>query len=142
VDASLAAKWVLPEDYSDQALALFTATAASGEPIVAPPLLPIEVTNIIRRRMLAPTDPLTLPQATAALARFLAFPVRLATPTDLYQRAFTLAATYQLPAAYDAHYLAVSQIHSCTLWTDDQRLLRELRGRFPTIAWIGDYATA
>jgi predicted nucleic acid-binding protein len=100
------------------------------------------VTNIIRRRMLAPTDPLTVPQATAVLARFLAFPVRLATPTDLYQRALTLAATYQLPAAYDAHYLAISQIHSCTLWTDDQRLLRELRGRFPTIAWIGDYATA
>jgi predicted nucleic acid-binding protein len=140
IAASLAAKWVVPEDYSDQALALFIATAEAGEQIIAPPLLPIEVTNIIRRRMRAATNPLSLTQATEVLARFLAIPVRLEAPADLYQRALTLAATYQLPAAYDAHYLAISQIHSCTLWTDDQRLLHVLGGRFPTIAWVGDYS--
>jgi predicted nucleic acid-binding protein len=140
VDASLAAKWVLPEDYSDKALALFSATAQAGERIIAPPLLPIEVTNIIRRRMLAATAPLSLTQATTALERFLAFPVRLEAPAGLYRRALTLSETYQLPAAYDAHYLALSQMRSCMLWTDDRRLLRLLGGRFPSIAWIGDYS--
>jgi hypothetical protein len=85
VDASLAAKWVLPEDYSDQALALFTATAEAGEPIVAPSLLPSEVTNIIRRRMLATVSPSAWPkrqQSCSAFSRFLSALVHPQTSTN------------------------------------------------------------
>jgi hypothetical protein len=51
VDASVAAKWIFTEQYSEQARALLRAALSAGERIVAPPLLPIEVTNIIRQRM-------------------------------------------------------------------------------------------
>ena|GEM_PF-3721782 len=51
VDASVAAKWLFPEEYSAQALSLVNHAAAAKERIIAPALLPIEITNIIRQRM-------------------------------------------------------------------------------------------
>lgn len=49
-DASVAVKWVVEEERSDQATALYHAVLGAGRTIVAPPLLPIEVTNIRLRR--------------------------------------------------------------------------------------------
>jgi predicted nucleic acid-binding protein len=51
VDASVAAKWIFTKQYSEQARALLRAALSAGERIVAPPLLTIEVTNIIRQRL-------------------------------------------------------------------------------------------
>ena len=51
VDASVAVKWLLNEERSDRARALYLAALLAGEPIVAPVLLPLEVTNILRQRM-------------------------------------------------------------------------------------------
>jgi predicted nucleic acid-binding protein len=51
VDASVAVKWILNEENSDRANALYRAAMRTGETIVAPPLLPLEVTNILRQRM-------------------------------------------------------------------------------------------
>ena len=51
VDASVAAKWILPEEHSARALALVTTAARAGEAIVAPPLMPFEIANILRRRI-------------------------------------------------------------------------------------------
>jgi predicted nucleic acid-binding protein len=139
-DASLAAKWVLPEQHRDLALALLRATLAAGEPIVAPHFLRVEVTNILRQRLRRPDAPLTLAEATERLRTFLALPLMLITPDALHERAFRLADAYGLPAAYDAHYVVLAQELGCDLWTDDRRLLRELAGRLPFVRWIGDYA--
>lgn len=51
VDANVAAKWVLPEEYRDQALALYENCQRDRIAVLAPPHLPIEVTNTIRRRI-------------------------------------------------------------------------------------------
>jgi predicted nucleic acid-binding protein len=51
VDASVAAKWLFPEEYSAQALALASHAAGAKERIIAPVLLPLEITNIFRQRM-------------------------------------------------------------------------------------------
>ena len=53
VDSSVAIKWVFREEYSRQSLAIVRASARASERIVGPALLPIEVTNAIRRRMLS-----------------------------------------------------------------------------------------
>ena len=140
-DASVAVKWILEEDYSDEAKALYRATLRAGEPIVAPPLLPIEVTNILRQRMRAADGP-TLGEATALLDDFLAFPIDLHNPAGLHRRALVLADAHGLPAAYDAHYLALAELLDCELWTDDQRLLRLVANSLSFVRWIGDYARA
>ncbi|MGH2344538.1 MAG: type II toxin-antitoxin system VapC family toxin [Chloroflexota bacterium] len=137
VDASLAAKWVLPEEYSEEALALYIASVNSGEPIVAPALLPYELTNILRLRTLR--TGLSSIDAQTLLTRFLAFPVLLQDSPSLHVRALSLSTLFNLPATYDAHYLALAEQVACAFWTDDRRLLRQLNGKAPYVHWIGDY---
>lgn len=137
VDASVAAKWMFTEEFSTQARALLRAALQAAEPIVAPLLLPIEVTNVVRQRMLR--EALALPEAQARLAGFLAIPVTLHAPDTLYSRALELADQHKLPAAYDAHYVALTELLSCVLWTDDQRLLNALGGKLPFVQWIANY---
>ena len=60
-------------------------------------------------------------------------------PETLYDRALVLADQYRLPAVYDAHYVALSELLNATLWTADRRLLRALGGRLPYVHWIADY---
>lgn len=137
VDARVAAKWVLPEEYTEQALALYAATVQAREPVVAPLLLPFEVTNIIRQRMLRTN--LSLTDADQILTLFFTFPVTLQTAENLSYRALHLADRYGLPATYDAHYVALAELLGCELWTDDRRLLRLLNGALPFVQWIGEY---
>jgi predicted nucleic acid-binding protein len=136
-DASVAVKWVLPEEYSDRALALYTASIAAAEPIVAPALLPIEVANILRQRMVR--EQLSLADARQLLSHFLSFPISYPASHQLSLRALELAATYNLPAVYDAHYLALAEQLSCPLWTADRRLLRAVRGSLSYVHAISDY---
>jgi len=137
VDASVAAKWILDEEHSEAARALHDDCVRGGHPIVAPPLLPIEVTNILRQRMRRESLPLA--DATRLIEQFLRFPVNLTTLPDLFQQALVVADAYALPAAYDAHYIALAQGLHCDLWTDDRRLLGLLGGRLAFVRWIDDY---
>src|SRR5207248_960339 len=82
LDASVALKLVFPEQHSDRALALLTATVQAGDTILAPPLLPFEVANAIRQRMIR--QGLALPRADHIMTRFLALPFTLAAPAGLY----------------------------------------------------------
>jgi len=137
VDANVAAKWILEEPLSDRADALYRHAVQAGQPIVAPPLLPIEVTNILRQRMRRAN--LSLEDAAALLDRFFALAVTITNPENLHRTALTIAATYDLPAAYDAYYLALAQILGCDFWTGDGTLINTLRGRLAFVRWIGDY---
>jgi len=137
VDSSLAGKGLFTEEHSAQADSLLQATLASREPIVAPPLLPSEMMNLLRQRQRA--GALTLPQAQALLSQFLAVPISLRFPRRMYHRVLELADQYALPAVYDAHYVALSELLGATFWTADQRLLRTIGTTLPFVRWIGDY---
>lgn len=138
VDASVAAKWLFPDEpHADRASALLHATLREGGRIVAPPLMPSEVTNIGRRRMVR--RGLLLADAERLLDRLLNIPLSILVPPGLYPRALNIASAYGLPSAYDAQYVALARMLDCNLWTDDQRLLQAL-GTTPSPGrWIGDY---
>lgn len=138
VDASLVAKWFFEEEHYQEARALYRGAVGASERIVAPPLLPIETTNILRRRMVR--EGLSLGDATRLLQQFLAFAVSIVAPAQLHERALALAADHKLPAVYDAHYVALAELLGCELWTSDQRLVRALGGKLAFVRWIGDYA--
>lgn len=137
VDASVAGKWIFVEKYSEQASSLLREALATGDPIVAPPLLPIEVTNIVRQRIRRERLPLQVAQQR--LKTFLAVPVRLLLPAELHGRVLEIADQYGLSAAYDAHYVALAEALNYVLWSDDQRLLTTLGGRLPFVRSIADY---
>jgi predicted nucleic acid-binding protein len=136
-DSSVAAKWSFVEEHSLQARALLRDALAQQDPIVAPPLLPSEVANVIRQRLRQ--GQVRLDEARALLAQFLALPISLQAPETLYERALVLADEHNLPAVYDAHYVALAELLGATLWTADRRLLRALGGRLPFVRWIAEY---
>lgn len=137
VDASLATKWLFAEEHTDKALDLLATTLSTRERIVAPPLLWIEMANILRQRMRRAG--ITLNQALELFDRFQEIPITSHSSSDLSREALILADRYQLAAAYDAHYIALAETLEADLWTDDRRLLRALGGKLPFVRWIGDY---
>ena len=137
-DASVAVKWILDEDRSDRARALYSAAVQTSEPIVVPPLLPLEVTNILRQRMRT-RDGLSLAAAKQHLDDFLALAIEFHNPAGLHFQALVLADALGLPATYDAHYPALAEHLGCELWTDDQRLIRQVATSLPFVRWIGDH---
>ena len=77
--------------------------------------------------------------ATGHLDDFLALPIEFHNPAGLHHRALAIAESHNLPATYDAHYLALAEYLSCELWTDDQRLLRRVGSSLPFVRGIADY---
>jgi len=137
VDASVAAKWVLPEDDSELALELFSESLATDTTLIAPPHMPVEVVNAIGRRVARGL--ITQAEAEEILATFLGFAVDLAVPAGLYEEALKLAGRFERPAVYDMHYVALAEIVGCELWTADQDLLNALRDRLPFVKPLRTY---
>jgi predicted nucleic acid-binding protein len=137
VDASVAAKLLFPEAHSDKAELLYRTALRLGDSLIGPPLLPIEITNVIRKRMRQ--TGLTAARANIALDDFLAQPIVIHDPPRLHHNALRLATAHGI-GAHDAHYVALAEMFGCDFWVDDQRLLRAVQGRLPFVRWIGDYA--
>ena len=143
VDASVAVKWILEEDLSERADALYLAAHRSGSPIVAPALLLFEVTNIVRQRMRR-AGAMSLVAAGRALDDFLALTseIEFHAPPGMHRLALTIAADYDLPAAYDAHYLALAELLGCEFWTDDRRLLQQVGDQLPHVRALAGFNLA
>ncbi len=138
VDASIAVKWLFPEEtHSDLALALLTAQLTRVQPVIAPPILWSEVTNVVRQRMRRAD--LALPRATRLLDQFLALPLTPLAPDGLYRDALLLASQYDLAAVYDAQYVVLARRQDCELWTDDQSLIQQLQPSLPFVRAIGEF---
>lgn len=137
VDSSVAVKWLLWEEHSAESRALLRSQLEQQEVIVAPPLLPMEIANILRQRIRAGT--LTHRQAETRLTHFLSLPLLFLAPAALYSRALAIAVAHNLPAIYDSLYVALAESERCPLWTSDQKLIRAVGETFPFLRWIGDY---
>jgi predicted nucleic acid-binding protein len=59
--------------------------------------------------------------------------VRLYGEEQLHRRALTLAERFSLPAAYDAHYLALADWLGGEFWSADRKLVRAVGDELP---WV------
>jgi predicted nucleic acid-binding protein len=73
-----------------------------------------------------------------ALRAALSLPLRLYGEPELHARALDLAERLSLPAAYDAHYLALADWLGAEFWTADQRLVRAVQDELPWVRAVGD----
>ena len=137
IDASIAAKWVLTEEFSDAALDLANECLDQGRPLIAPPLIQAEVANTLRQVMIK--HAVSLRQVLLLYRGFAMYPISFVAPPRLYEDALQIAERFGLPAAYDSQYVALAQMVGCSLWTADRRLLNALGNRLPFVRWIGDY---
>ena len=135
VDASLALKWVLPEDHTDEAVALRTRWHDGAESLIAPPVFRPEVTNALHKRVRR--GDVSRVQASEAVV-YLTASVTIREPPDLYTRAFALAGELRLGAVYDALYVALAESEGCELWTADRRLVRSAQAQMPQVRWVGE----
>jgi predicted nucleic acid-binding protein len=135
VDASLALKWVLPEEHTEEAWALLQAWRLQAETLIAPPIFRPEVANALHRS--ARRGIITGPETSDAL-RMLTPTIVIEEPAGLYPRALTLAVEFRLGTVYDALYVALAEYRGCELWTGDRRLVRAVQPQMPLVHWVGE----
>jgi len=98
---------------------------AAKKSLVAPHLLYYEVTNGFHQYL--KQGKLDARTHASAMETALSFEIELVGDADLHRKAAELAQTFNLPAAYDAHYLALAERLNIDLWTTDARLFNTVK---------------
>lgn len=142
VDANIALKWIFNEEASHIALALLKDWSQQRIIVQAPVLLTYEVANILyqkKRRGLV-----SIERVKEAQRELLLLGLEFDFPQDdmLSRRAVELAHKYDLPATYDAHYLALAEREDCEFWTADTRMWRTVQGKLPWVRNLHEYRSA
>lgn len=137
-DASLTLKLVLAEADSALAQALWEEWQRNNAIVVVPTLWRYEVTSVLRNQVHRGRLPLDL--AEKGLVTLFRLPLLTLAPAGLHQRAWELANDFQRPAAYDAHYLALTEAVGGIFWTADQRLYNSVSPTLAWVRWLGDYS--
>ncbi len=123
IDANIVVKMVIFPD--DVIRDLWESWQGAGAQVAAPTLLYYEVVNSLHQYQ--KHGLLSAEAIGQALDTALDLPVTLIGDAELHRRACDLAATYHLPAAYDAHYLALAERLGVDLWTADARLVNTMQ---------------
>ena len=126
VDASVVIRQVTaPDDRVVQAR--WDAWDRDRTELIAPALIWPEVTNVLYRLR---RHAFLSPEASdAALTAAMALPLTTIDDKTLGREAFQTALRFDLPAAYDAHYVAVAERAGARVWTADAKLKRALGER-------------
>jgi len=124
IDASVVLRYVLmPDDAPIKKV--WQAWASNETNLVAPSLLFYEVTNGLyqqeKNKYLSPET------IWKSLEFSLDLPITLVSEKNLHLRAREIAIQYNLPATYDAHYLALAEWMDIDLWTADMRLVKAVK---------------
>jgi predicted nucleic acid-binding protein len=116
VDTSVFAELDFAEDYGEQTIALFDDVERAGWRIFTSLNLPVEFSNVCRRRMRR--EGLTLPDALHALGLLLALPVTLVGGGETNRDALRLTEQFSL-STYDAQFVPLARALDCDLWIAD-----------------------
>lgn len=121
IDASVAIKWFVEEDLSEQAWHVL----GSGQRLLAPAFLRVEVSNIIWKKTVR--GEIGREQASLILERIAlpSFISEFIQDEVLLETALTRAIDLKHPI-YDCLYIACTEAVEATLVTSDERLLRLL----------------
>ena len=136
VDASVAAKWLLPaagEDLLDQANRLAGLHVRRELQLLAPDLIEAEIGNVlwkaVRRNRISRTE------AGNSLRNFAALAIQVIPTSDLLDQALQIAVDCDR-SFYDSLYIALALSTKTELITADERLVNALGSRFP-VRWLG-----
>jgi predicted nucleic acid-binding protein len=125
-DASVVVRLLTSGSEETPAARSWVDWSEQGHVLAAPALIFYEVANALRRYVAS--GHLLPEEAEVALDAALCLGIRLHAEPDLHREALRLAARLALPAAYDAHYLAVADKLAAPLYTFDRRLAEKAAG--------------
>ncbi len=136
VDASVAAKWLLPaagEGLLDQANRLAALHVKRELQLLAPDLIEAELGNVlwkaVRRKRISQAE------AGNSLRNFVALAIQIVPTSDLLDQALQIAVACDW-SFYDSLYVALALSTKTELITADERLVNALGSRFP-VRWLG-----
>ena len=140
LDANLVVHLVTSGERDAAIVHLWREWHEAGRPIVAPTLLQYEVSNALYRYV---AHGVYSPEEAAKLLDMaLGLRIILFGHAALHRRALLLAGQFGLPAAYDAHYLAVAEMFGADFWTADQRLFEAVSAVWPRMHIVKGPSTA
>jgi predicted nucleic acid-binding protein len=135
VDASVAAKWLLPaagESPLDQANRLAAQHVRRELQLVAPDLIEAEIGHVlwkaVRRNRISSAD------AENSLRRFTALAIQAIPTSDLLVQALQIAVVCDR-TFYESLYIALAVATKTELITADERLVNAIGSRFP-VRWL------
>ena len=138
VDASVAAKWLLPaagEGLLEQANRLAALHVRRELQLLAPDLIQAEIGNVlwkaVRRNRISQAE------AENSLRQFTALSIQVVPTSDLLIQALRIAVTFER-SFYDSLYVALAMSTKTELITADERLVNALGSRFP-VRWLGAF---
>ena len=137
VDASVVIKWLVPEEYSGEALRLLDDHLEGRVVAAAPSYSVLEVANALRKYVARGL--LGEPEAWEAYGILLDAGLEL---HEVEGEAAGEALRYALEnsvTVYDAYYIVLARRLGAVFYTADERLLRRLRGREPSARHIAEY---
>ena len=134
VDASLAVKWLVPEEDSDLALRLAHSWVAEGIQRVAHRWFPVEVASALYKRV--QRGELTPNGAADLVDDLSAYEVILYDRTPVHHRALRIAAELQQRWIYDSFYLALAIELDYPFWTADRNFYQAAVQNYPKIHYI------
>ena len=137
VDASVAVKAVVVEEYSDEVRTLVRSWQTAGIPMMAPDFMASEFASALRKKIAE--GMLTNEEVKRLLAGLYRSGIDFRPSRLLHDRAIDLAVELNQRLAYDAHYLALAESLDCDFWTADRPFYRASQDSYPRVRWIGDY---
>lgn len=133
IDASIAVKWVVPEESSD------AATALLGRRLAAPAVWLAEAANALWSKQAR--HEITPNQARDRVRELATAPVTAIPLSDLLSAAMDVAIELNHPI-YDCFYLAAAQLYDTQIVTADRRFANKVAGRpalGPRVSLLGRY---
>ena len=131
LDASFVLPLLVDSVYSLPAETLIAQWSAQGATLIAPTLLYYEISNGLHRY--AQHGELLNEEVQAAFSTATELRIVLYGDVGLHKQAIELAKTFELPATYDAHYLALCERVGAEFWTADRRLYNSVHTVLP---WV------
>ena len=135
IDASLAVKLVVYEEYSFETLSLFRSWQSAGLSLTAPDFMASEFAAALRKKIAEGI--LTSGGAQRLLAGLYVSGIEFRPSRPPHDRAIDLAVELNQRLTYDSHYLALAESLDCDFWTADRPFYRAARDSYPQVRWIG-----
>ena len=130
LDSSVAFKWLVPENDTAKALRLRDDFRRQIIELLAPDIFPVEVVHALTRA--ERQGRVTSAQGVQLFRDFLSHLPQLHSCLPLLPRAYAISSTARI-GAYDCLYVALPEREGCELVTADDKLVRNLQGRFPFV---------
>jgi predicted nucleic acid-binding protein len=136
VDSCVAAKWVIPESDSAQAVRVRNEVPAQGGRLVSLDLAFNEVGNAIWKRF--HRGLISTVETAKAMDDFLAIPLQLEASQPLLKRALEIAMQFDR-AFYDAAFVALVEHLGVQGVTSDEPLFKAVHTTYPDIILLRDW---